>query len=163
MSQERLYDLMFGIVWPPTTPLAIKQSVIDTLTELEALRGQAKGLTEDEFADWRQSILDELATNRHAESVLLTAFGCVGFIFAGGLTWAVLAGRNEWAFALGFALVLLAPFLLRCARALSAKKRLPLVERLDLVAELLARGLVTAEEAAELRTRIEQLGYEGLA
>ena len=60
MSQERLTDLMFGMIWPPTSVVAVKQSVVDVLTELKALRGQEKGLTEEEYAGWRQSILDEL-------------------------------------------------------------------------------------------------------
>ena len=163
MSQERLTDLMFGLIWPPTTPLAIRQSVIDTLTELEALRGKEKGLTEDEYAGWRTSILDELATNRHPESVFLFACGVFGVILTGLLVYGLLSGNTKWVWVAGLVLVAVALLALRLARGLVAKKRLPVAERLGLVEELLGLKLLSAEEAVKLREQIEQLRLDGLS
>ena len=46
---------------------------------------------------------------------------------------------------------------LRFLRGWTAKKRLTVAERLELVAELARRGLVTPEEALELGSRIARL------
>jgi hypothetical protein len=148
---------MFGLIWPPTTPEAVKQSVIDTLAELEALRGQEKGLAEDEYAGWRKSILDELATNRHPEPVFLIASVPLGLIMAGGFAWALSAGRNDMACGFGCGVVFVVLLAIRFARGLAAKRRLTVADRLELVAELARRELVTVDEATELGQRIALL------
>jgi len=157
MSQERLTELMFGLIWPPTTPEAVKQSVIDVLAQLESLRGQEKGLTEEEYAEWRKSILDEIATNRHPEAVFLVGCVLIGLVLAGVLAWAISAGRNDLACGFGCGVAFLVLLAIRLARGLAAKRRLTVAERLELVAELARRELVTVDEAAELGQRIARL------
>lgn len=157
MSQERLTDLMFGMIWPPTTPEAVKQSVIDVLAQLESLRGQEKGLTEEEYQGWRKSILDELATNRHPEPVFLIACVPLALLLVGALAWALSAGRNDAIWGVCCGLTLLAFLALRLARGLVAKRRMTVADRLELVADLARRGLVSLNEATELGQRIALL------
>jgi hypothetical protein len=157
MSQERLTDLMFGMIWPPTSVVAVKQSIVDVLTEIKALRGQDKGLTEEEYTGWRQSILDELATDRHPESVFLVACVPLGLLLAGLLAWALSAGRTDAVFGISCGFVFLALLAIRFARGLAAKKRMTVADRLELVAELAQRELVSVDEATELGARIAKL------
>lgn len=162
MSQERLTDLMFGMIWPPTSVEAVKQSVIDVLTEIKALRGQEKGLTEEEYAGWRTSILDELATDRHPESVFLVACVPLALLLAGLLAWALSAGRIDAVWGIGAGFVFLALLAIRFVRGLAAKRRMTVADRLELVVELARRELVSADEATELGTRIAKLAPSGV-
>lgn len=157
MSQQRLTELMFGMIWPPTSVVAVKQSIVDVLTEIKAMRGQEKGLTEEEYTEWRQSILDELATDRHPESVYLVACVPLGLILAGLLTWALLAGRMAPVFGISCGFVFLVLLAIRFARGRAAKRRMTVADRLELVAELAQRDLVSVDEAAELGARIAKL------
>jgi hypothetical protein len=157
MFQERLTDLLLGLIFPPTSVGAVKQSVIDVLTELEALRAMEKGLTEDEYVGWRTSVLDEIASNRHPEPVFLFVCGFYALVFTGLLVYGVLSGNIRWAWVAGIVLAGIAVLTIGLARGLAAKRRLTVAERLELVAELARRGLVTVDEAAELGQRISRL------
>src|SRR5262245_14679931 len=149
-SQERLTGMMFGLIWPPTSPDALRRDVVGQLIELQALRGD--GLTEEEYAGWRGDVLDGLAANRHREAFYLAVCPPVfGVMFAGGLAYALAVGAWGWAWGMAAGLAGVALLAWRLARALSVKRGLTVAERLAVVEELLGRGLVSAEEAAELR------------
>jgi hypothetical protein len=81
----------------------------------------------------------------------------MGLLVAGLLTYGILSGRTDLIWGAGFGLVGLAVFALRFLRGWTAKKRLTVVDRLELVAELARRGLVSPEEALDLGNRIAKL------
>src|SRR5688500_5468952 len=86
-DEERLTDLMFGLIWPPASVDALKRSVVADLAELQALRGTS--LTEEEHAGWRAGALNGLADNRHPEPIFLGVSVFLGLLCAGLLAYAL--------------------------------------------------------------------------
>jgi hypothetical protein len=154
-DQERLTDLMLGMVLPPTSPEAAKVAVVAQLIKLAGVRGGV--LTEDEWSGWRRDVLDGLAADRHPETVMLIVPVVYGLASAGALLYCASVGAWRWAVVAGAVVAFAALMGWRLYRGLSAKRRLTAADRLAVVEELAARGLVTPEEATDLRGRIAAL------
>jgi hypothetical protein len=154
-DQDRLTDMLFGTVFPPTSPEAAKAAVVAQMAELAGMRGGA--LTEDEWAGWRRGILDGLADDRHPEPVFLIVPEVYGLASAGLLGYCAWVGAWQWVWAAGATLAFTAFLGWRLSRGLKAKRRLTLADRLAVVEELAARGLVSPEEASVLRDHIAAL------
>jgi len=159
-DEERLHDLMAALLWPPTSPEALKRSVVAELAELQALRDG--GPSDQQFADWRAETLDGLAANRHPEGCFLVFCAFLGLACAGLLVYRLTADVEEWArvaaWVAGAMLAFDVVWGWRLARGLAVKRRLTVEDRLGVVEELQGRGLVSTDEAAELRSRIARLG-----
>lgn len=117
-------------------------------------------LTKDEYDGERSSVFAELADGQHPESVLVTVGGLfavsggVGAVCCWAAGWPVLAVFLTVEAVVGAFLGLLA------ARSWRVKRRLTVEDRLEVVAELARRQLITPDEAASLRERIGQLGHD---
>src|SRR5688500_13224090 len=143
-SQERLTGLMLEQFWPPSSADALRRAWVEQLIELQQLRGN--GLTEEEYTGWRTDILEGEVADRHRDPVWLAFNSVCGFPLAGLLGLGGLAGRAQWAWVAGMVLCLVVGMIVQLARGLAAKRRLPVAERLGIIAAFLERGLVSAEE-----------------
>ena len=98
-----------------------------------------------------------MASDQYPEPTSMVVCGVFARILAWLMTWAVLVGRLQMALSLGFGVAIVAVIFLRLACGLAAKRRLTVADRLEVVAELARRGLVSLDEAAELGQRFAQL------
>jgi hypothetical protein len=139
---------MSRLIFPRRRPGYHKDELLKFLTELGKARADV--LTEDDYAESRAELLNELAS-RPGRSALLVVFyislvaGAIALIF------------NKF---LGFGLFLLAVGLIGWwghERECREKRNLSRAERLDIVDALLAAALVSSEEATLLRTGIAAL------
>jgi hypothetical protein len=151
-SQEHLTGLVLNQFWPPGSTDALRRAVVQQLAELQRLRGN--GLTEEEYTGWRTDILDGLVSNRHREPIWIGT--CVFFevLLAGLLVYGVVTSHSQAVWAAGIMLTVVAALIFQLARGIAVKRRLTVAERMELIEELVARGLVSADEAVQLRTRL---------
>jgi hypothetical protein len=158
-DQNQLLVMPFKFMWPETSTENVKQSVIDQLAELQAVR--SGNLTDEEYAGWRRTILNGIADNDHPEPAYIATAGIMGIVFAAGLAYALSRGRTDWVVGTGCGLVAAVVTGLQCWRGLAAKRRLSNEDRLTVIAALLDRGLVSTDEADTLRERVRELDRSG--
>jgi hypothetical protein len=151
-SQERLTGLMLDEFWPAASAEVLRGAVAQQLTELQRLRGN--GLTEEEYTGWRTDILGSVVSNRHREPIWIGTYVFFEVLLAGLLVYGLVTGHSQATWVAGIMLPVLAVIIVQLARGLAVKRRLTIAERLGLIEEFVARGLVSADEASKLRARL---------
>src|SRR5438067_2165027 len=99
MADNRLTLMLFTLIWPATSTEDVKQSVIDQLTELQAVR--SGNLTDEEHAGWRTTILNGITAERQPEPAFIATAGIMALAFAVGLACSLSRGRTDWAVGTG--------------------------------------------------------------
>ncbi len=147
--------LVSGLVWPAKPGAGRKHTLVERLTELGEARETV--LTKRQYDEWRRGILDELGSYPRMPIAIQVTFSVACAALVALIVFGVLKGHDAaiWGGAAG----LLAGVLmwLRSAHDYAAKRRLSRADRLAALDELVARDLVTSDEAVLLRTRIESL------
>ncbi len=145
-----------NLVWPPRlTVTAPSEACAQNLEELRAARSAA--LTEEEYAELRAEMLDEIVSfpkmyGRVRGVLALACFACVAFILYGLAT-------HKYDFVWDPILPLLVAALIWWCqgRAYAAKRALSRTDRLSIVDELAKRNLISSDEFATMRAKIERL------
>ncbi len=147
--------LVSGLVWPAKPGAGREHTLVERLTELGEAREAL--LTKREYDEWRRGILDELGSFPRMPIAIQVTFFLVCAALVALIVFGVLKGHDAVVF--GGAVGLLAGVLtwLGSARDYAAKRRLSRANRLAALEELVARDLVTPDEAGVLRSRIESL------
>jgi hypothetical protein len=153
-NQESALRFIFSLIWPAAPPGPHKHALVERLTELRDTRHDF--LTDDEYAQIRAEFLAELATDPRMPVIQVLIFMLFG---AGGVAGIICGLVQQMPGAAGIGVVSLAASALiwrRMEQDYVAKRRLTRTDRLMAVDDLIAAELVSAEEAAALRTRIER-------
>ncbi len=154
MAGERLTDMLMDSVFPPTTRDAVQLAMVQQLGELQALRGDE--LTEEEWRDSRQAILNDLVSYPRAAWVMFIASLACVYIPGGVLIAAIVYGLWQLAVAGVGALLLWGAIAYRQGKTFAVRRGLSAEDRHAVVDALVALSLVSADEAAELHRRVDE-------
>ena len=132
---------------------ALKRELTELLAEVRSVRGN--GITDEEYQELRAEALGQLARPSLLPGGVVFAFIAFGSFGVVGAVWCLRNGfQAVAASAIGFA-VLCGSALVANLRRCAAEGRVPLADRLGILNELVAVGLVSADEASSLKGRIE--------
>lgn len=154
-KQESALRFIFGFIWPPGTAADRGHLLVRRLTELRDTKDDF--LADDEYAQIRSTLLEELASRPRMPAVYMVIFlafivtGVAGIIYCFGHR--ILAGAGVPAL-WGVASTLM---WWRMERDYAAKRNLARADRLAAVEELATAGLISADEAGTMKTGIEKL------
>jgi hypothetical protein len=146
---------IFRLLWPPTPAGARKHTWLEQLTELRDTREGF--LTEDEYTQIRSEFFDQIATPARLPKVQLLILATGALVGLGMSLYFVLhrVPRTAWVGVLPFGVSILMGW--RLLRSYARMRSLTKEDRLTALAELAEAELVSIEELADLRGRIERL------
>lgn len=154
-DDEPAQKFLFRLVWPPTPTSGRKHTLVETLRELQQTHKDF--LTDEEYRQIRSELMDELAT-RSRMPVVQLGLWTLGALVGVAMSAFMVAGnvpRSAWVGALPFGVCAIAG--VRLYRDYARKRDLTRSDRIAAVDELAAGELVSAEEAAALKGRIENV------
>jgi hypothetical protein len=153
IDQEKALGLLFRAVTPGAGDPA--EDLVMRLCEIRDAKGAV--LTDDEFEECRQSVIEQIVSRVGAPLVYrvtlpLMLAGCIALA-----CWGLASGSPGLAIGALISSVLCATIWRGIERDYAAKRALPPSSRLAIVDRLLQEQLITEAEATKYRGQIEEL------